>query len=245
MQTIDYTKYSPTSKLTTSEDVCVVLGRIHRNYKKEYTVSDSRISSMDVGQYSKSCRYHKIEHVVYIHACYRMTKDKLHLSYDRACISGELVRQAYSLTAISGFKWQLDEFGFCLCSVQDCDINYHPSLDDLYTAQYHPCMVRDWAYLAVDNARHRKEIARQKELDQASYDYLTPLVKVTLYDSIRSGNCMQGTLQFAQSNGIKYSGERDIYSGIRGDLLKRFNGRAIGAIYKAIERQSFVLGAGI
>lgn len=89
----------------------------------------------------------------------------------------------------SGLEWRTDSYGTHLVRLTD-GMDYHPTRDDLrsrhFTARVRAAMAR----------QYRDRIAARRAA--AEIDALVPLLCVSIEDSRRAGNCIAGTLAYAE-----------------------------------------------
>jgi hypothetical protein len=99
------------------------------------------------------------------------------------------------LLAPTGLRWELDNEGALLCRVSD-GLDYHPSLEDLRSPTLSVCVRHGLA-----EAAKRRRDARKLAREQAKYDRLiskaAATTRVTLEDSRRAVNCVEGSIIFA------------------------------------------------
>ena len=122
-------------------------------------------------------------------------------------ISYVLHNTQYVITCRTG-QWQIDEHGLKLVIGPD---DYHPLADDLIADDAADKLVAK----LHENARIRKETAARFMAEAAELDGIV----VCAADSVRSGNCIQGTRSWAAAHGLDVSRH---YAPI--ELLSRSNG---------------------
>jgi hypothetical protein len=149
------------------------------------------------------------------------------LSYDVLAVDA-LSRHQHIITLPHNWYWDCNDNGLRIVNRDNPDCDYRPDCDQLRRAEYHPDIVQDWIYSAIDKGQ---------------FVDMVKLVKVTIGDSLRAGNCLRGTVQFARQNNL--GDTTDIYAGVLGNILARFNGRAKFAVDMAIARQCHIAGSGI
>lgn len=129
-----------------------------------------------------------------------------------------------------------------LCLYRDSDgMDYHPS----------DAEIRSFDFAGMIASMERNARLRAEQRQRADHlEQLASLFErdarntlVTLPDSRLAGNCVEGTLQFAERHGI--SREQAIQApwlvGIRGDIILRSNNdRALAAALKAVERETLI-----
>lgn len=129
---------------------------------------------------------------------YRYTGSEIYANYQSGLFFSKSGKCAWliqgckvirKLIAPTGMRWKKDNHGALLSRVSD-GMDYHPTLDDLRSCKFctlvRGAMSKNWK-LRQEAVKKSKEFAR-----------LIPTTRVLLEDSQRAGNCVQGTLQFAE-----------------------------------------------
>jgi len=201
---------------------------VRRNWYIYVVNSNSKRVDVDCGRYSSRCKYHKIEHRYYIHACYRIVnKGKtLKVSFDRNLQKNG--RQQYNINIGGENNWIFkdDEYGIY---ITDGKADYHLQSKDILNFNFRQCVVH-----ALRNYSRRLEEKLVNEFIVSNADK----IKVTMQDSLNAGNCEAGTIGFIQ----RYFGinpKREDYTiGIQADkLLATGNLAAKRAVIIAAQRQ--------
>lgn len=156
------------------------------------TVPLGDYDAINLGQYSRSCKYTRYEYK----PCYT--------SYGVIAANGAalLYRRGFAgaiksriIHAPAGMRWDSNN-GLCLSRESD-GMDYHPTPDDLQSRDFATrCRAAMAAnYTARLNAkREAKRAARWEK--QFQRDLAT--TRVTLHDSRKAGNCIEGSLRFAE-----------------------------------------------
>jgi hypothetical protein len=97
--------------------------------------------------------------------------------------------------APEGFEFKKDENGIYLCRLSD-GIDYHPSSEEIrnYSADQMIPILNSNAEIRLKQKIHEETILREKEL----FIKDLPTTRVTLNDSRKAGNCVEGSLRFAE-----------------------------------------------
>ena len=155
----------------------------------------------DLGTYSSRCKYRKYTYTVIIQSFARIINGKLWFHFDG---------KTYIKPAPYGYYWD-NSNGIRIVSCRNHNIEYHVSAQDLISKKWYS----DIRIMAVSNYETRRYILRQekrdKKLEKKKQSLLQKRIKeaiksdcyVTLKDSIKSGNCNTGTINWAISHGIK------------------------------------------
>lgn len=145
------------------------------------------------------------------------------------------------LSAPRGYHWDIDKNGVRLVANRDARIDYHPDSDDL--RNYSPTrLVSKMLGLYSQRKAALKQAAEEMRLERLSADERTRLIAkaeregamVCLVDSLRAGNCLTGTISFAERHQLD---PRKHYR--PSQLLKIANGSADRvklAVYHALRR---------
>jgi len=198
-----------------------------QNWRREQvTKSGGRgVENIGCGRYSSRCTYTRMEYAPYVASWAIIRRDSrfIEFGYDD---------ESKILEAPYGYYWARDSHGLKLqaraCKADD----YHPDADDL----------RDYSKRAIrakiiKNRDQRRELAReQKRKNQTIADLEARGVWVCAADSVRAGNCREGTRSFARQHGL--SVERHYRPS---EILSHANGntdRALLAVFSAAKRDA-------
>ena len=205
------------------------------------TVPLGDYDTIDLGGYSRSCKYMRYEYK----PCYT--------SYGVIAANGAalLYRRGFAgsiksrlLRAPAGMRWTQNN-GLCLVRESD-GMDYHPTVADLQSPKF-ATVVRDAMaanYTARLNAKREAKRAARWER-QFQRDLAT--TRVTLHDSRKAGNCIEGSLRFAERKlgldraSILAAGH--LFSVPAKRLLAVANGeteRAMAAVWAAWNRETTV-----
>lgn len=147
---------------------------------------------IDLGPYSRSCKYTHYEYTPLYTSFGVIAVDGKALLYRRG-FTGSI--KSRILRAPAGLKWK-QRNGLCLVRESD-GMDYHPTVADLQSPRFasvvREAMARSYRARqeAKREARRTARWERQFELDLAT-------TRVTLHDSRRAGNCIEGSLRFAE-----------------------------------------------
>lgn len=159
---------------------------IHQFAKGYYLTNDE-------GRYSRSCKYTKYSY------------SPLYTSYVAVsnCGSGLIYRRGFKgeiksrvIHAPSGMKFKKDSYGLVLKRLSD-GMDYHPTAKDLQSKKFA-------ATVRAEMAKNYKARLAQKKAEKHSkfleklFQRDLPTTMVTLHDSRKAGNCIEGSLQFAE-----------------------------------------------
>jgi hypothetical protein len=145
----------------------------------------------DAGRYSSRSAYHKIEHrpiyaswavvgVGGVGACYRWG-----------------ATNCRTLKAPAGMTFKVDGLGLVLVRESD-GMDYHVTAEDLRARDF-AGRVRKAMAAAFTARREAKRLAIQQEREAAIRARELATVRVTLADSRAAGNCVEGSLRFAET----------------------------------------------
>lgn len=158
------------------------------------TVPLGDYDAINLGQYSRSCKYTRYEYK----PCYT--------SYGVIAANGAalLYRRGFAgaiksriIHAPAGMRWDSNN-GLRLSRESD-GMDYHPTVADLQSPKF-ATVVRD-AMAANYTARlNAKREARRAEKWERQFERDLATTRVTLHDSRKAGNCIEGSLRFAERN---------------------------------------------
>lgn len=141
----------------------------------------------------------------------------------------------FKFTCPDGYSWRVDSLGLCL--VASDGVEYHPGLHELRSKDPISHMV---ASIAVSRRQRQEQLAANlKDLPAGAES-----CRVTLEDSRRAGNCVEGTLRWCSA---KLGMDRE--SILRGGhlihvpasrLIATGESRALAAVRKAWERETAI-----
>lgn len=148
--------------------------------------------SIDNGQYSRGCKY---THWTYA---------PLYTSFGIITLGGKvlLYRRGFTgslksriLPAPSGMLWTINN-GLCLVRQFD-KMDYHPTVADMQSPRFASVVREAMARNYAARLAAKREARRQARFeDRFQRDLAT--TRVTLHDSRRAGNCIEGSLRFAE-----------------------------------------------
>lgn len=193
------------------------------------------VSDVDNGRYSRGCRYTRWSYRPLYHSVLRVWRSgrTVHLSQS----GGAPVR----ITAPSGLSFRPDGYGVAVVSRDGTE--YHPTAEE-WRSRAFARTVRQ----RLSEARTARRAAASLRAEQARHARIKSLgllsTRVTLDDSRRAGNCVAGTLQFAETR-LRMS-RADILAAphlvsVSADrLIKTNDRRAIAAVDAAWARETLV-----
>lgn len=182
---------------------------------------------IDAGRYPGRCKWRKIDHIVTYAASIAVRGRTLVLRVD-----GE----RWSLVAPAGWRWKIEDGRavLFLAAAPDCDLHLRGRDFERPIADLVAEASRNYAARLRHAATEAANAQEQQLLDECM-DRVARLCKVTLGDSASAGNCLAGTIDFAQRAGVEAP---NCYSGLPADVLLRVGGRAALAARQAIRRQT-------
>jgi len=171
-------------------------------------LGESWTNLINCGQYSSRCTYTKWEYLPIV-TCFAIERGNLGLEF-------HWLDTVTFLAPPAGYRWQKDRNGIALIST-DGKKDYHPDSDDL--RHYTKSAIRT---KAVENYRRRQAVMveQKRQLSEIKKAEREGAV-ICVADSKRAGNCVAGTLRFAERHGLD---PRKHYS--PSQLLKIANGDA-------------------
>ncbi len=155
------------------------------------TVPLGDYDTIDLGRYSRSCKYIHYEYMPSYTSYGIIAVNGAALLYRRG-FEGSIKSRV--LRAPSGMRWAIRN-GLCLVRRSD-GMDYHPMAADLpsqFVARVRRMMAAN--YTARLNAKREAKRAEKWE-KQFQRDLAT--TRVTLHDSRKAGNCIEGSLRFAE-----------------------------------------------
>jgi hypothetical protein len=160
-----------------------------RKAKASASGGAGRIQTHNLGRYSRGCTYTHYE--------YTATQQSWGVLINEGkSLAGRIGRHGFRLQAPKGYLFSADELGAKLVAVADPRKDYHFNSNEV--AEGVPAMMRRFR----ENLRLQKESRKaeaQAKRDLAIYKREVGTVRVTLDDSRRAGNCVEGSLQYAES----------------------------------------------
>ena len=148
--------------------------------------------SIDNGRYSSRCKYT------------HWTYSPRYTSFGIITLGGRvmLYRRGFTgslksriLPAPSGMLWTIDN-GLCLVRQSD-KMDYHPTCEDLQSPRFASVVREAMARNYAARLAAKQEAKRQARFE-ARFQRDLATTRVTLHDSRRAGNCIEGSLQFAE-----------------------------------------------
>jgi len=159
---------------------------IHQFSKGDYLTNNE-------GRYSRSCTYTKYSY------------SPLYTSYVEVsnCGSGLIYRRGFKgeiksrvIYAPVGMKFQKDFYGLVLKRLSD-GMDYHPTAKDLQSKKFAATIRAEMAKNYKARLAQKKAEKQSKILEKLFQKDLATTM-VTLNDSRKAGNCIEGSLQFAE-----------------------------------------------
>jgi hypothetical protein len=145
---------------------------------------------VDSFEYRGSYKGYKGSNYIPVYTSFLRIENRFQATYTYG-FAGEL--KTRNLRAPAGTEWDHD--GSIITS--DLRVEYHPTSDDLLARDFVARVKRALA----EARKHRAEVdarMRENELEQRRYDEQSDNAMVTLADSRRAGNCVEGSLRFAE-----------------------------------------------
>lgn len=207
-----------------------------RRKRCDHKSTEGKTSSKDVRIGCYSAGWAKWKQVLLIHACYEIKGRTLHLSRDHWVIDGLILHETKHVIPV-GWKWVETGSGIAVQKRGDEDVDYHPTRDEWDEFQRGLTTVSDFCQKAIDNASKRRQFHRN-ELQIAEL-INNNLISVSIYDSIRSGNCAAGTIEYCRQHGYSTEKSGDLIH-VNAKLLNKSSNRVQSAIRMAVERATCV-----
>lgn len=142
----------------------------------------------------------------------------------------------------SGMKWSNDSLGIVLIRQSD-GMDYHPTVDD-YSSKKFASVVRAGMAMNFSKRRESKRAEAAQKKEAAIFDKESKTVRVILEDSRRAGNCMEGSLKFAEKR-FRMDRESILAApwlmGVCGSrVIATCDARAMAAVRAAFTRETMV-----
>jgi len=150
-----------------------------------------QVHTHDCGRYSGRCRYTKHEYTPTLQAWGVVIKDG-------KVFAGRIGKTGFRLVAPKGYAFGDDAHGVKIYAISNSEKDFHFNTDHVQSD--HP--VR--AIMAALRANWQRQaevrkLAVYKAREQRIYDREVGSVRVTLQDSRRAGNCVEGSLRYAEA----------------------------------------------
>lgn len=158
------------------------------------TVPLGDYDAINLGQYSRSCKYTHYEYA------------PSYTSYATIAVGGRvlLYRRGFAgsiksrlLRAPAGMRWTQNN-GLCLVRESD-GMDYHPTPQDLQSPKF-ATVVRAAMAANYTTRKKAKRDAKRAEKWERQFERDLATTRVTLHDSRKAGNCIEGSLRFAERN---------------------------------------------
>lgn len=159
---------------------------IHSFSKGDYLTNNE-------GRYSRHCSYTKYSYTPLYTSYVEVSNCGKGLVYRRG-FKGKIKSRV--IYAPSGMKFQKDDLGLVLKRLSD-GMDYHPTAKDLQSKQFATVVRAEMA----KNYKARlvqKKAEKQSKILEKLFQRDLRTTMVTLHDSRKAGNCVEGSLQFAE-----------------------------------------------
>jgi len=164
-----------------------------KNWREPRADDATWIETKNLGRYSRRCGFN---HYVYV------PRIKSFCIFTRKKLRAYLLKDNYVLRAGRGYEWQHDKNGVKLVRLHD-NADYHIDSSDI-TASF--TVIR---HKLINNANIRKKERHEKREAAKLLENLSS-VYVTLQDSRDAGNCVTGTISFAERNNLRVNARSHI-----------------------------------
>ncbi len=194
----------------------------------------------DEGKYSRSCKYTKYSYSPNYTSYVILAMGGRGLLY-RHGFKGEIKSKV--VRAPAGMRFDRDENGLVLKRLSD-GMDYHPDCNDL-TSKKFATTVRAKMANNFKNRLAAKKEERRTKLFEKFYQRDLNNTMVNLYDSSKAGNCIEGSLQFAEKR-LNIPRQEILSGGFifkvpASKLVKTGDERAIRAAKVAWQRETLVM----
>lgn len=158
------------------------------------TMSYSAVIVRDLGQYSRSCKYHRMSYSQGTESWGIALNGHLRAKID----TGGKV-ESINYRPCRGWHWMIDKNGIALVD-SDGKRDYHPTVIEILANRTTAAMAK-LAVIAEEARKAARKIERETraQFARAEKEGLT----VCLSDSLVAGNCRGGTLTWAQRHGFQ------------------------------------------
>lgn len=147
----------------------------------------------DEGRYSRSCKYTKYSYTPIYTSYVILAEGGRGLVYKRG-FKDELVSKF--IRAPKGMVFTKDELGLLVKRLSD-NMDYHPTSEDLQSKRF-STLVREKMAANFKKRLIQKQTERQNKFLDKIFQKDLKTTMVTLNDSRKAGNCVEGSLQFAE-----------------------------------------------
>jgi hypothetical protein len=145
------------------------------------------------GRYSRRCSYTKYSYTPLYTSYVEVSNCKKGLIYRRG-FKGEI--KSRFIHAPAGMRFQKDDYGLVLKRLSD-GMDYHPTPKDLQSKKF-AAVVRAEMAKNYKARLAQKKAEKQSKILEKLFQSDLPTTMVTLHDSRKAGNCIEGSLQFAE-----------------------------------------------
>ena len=150
----------------------------------------------------------------------------------------ENVMHVMNVRAPRGYRFDVDVHGVKLVSLSCSDDDYHFDGDDLMQGV---SFLRSCVITNRNKRMEDKRTRRRSKSEEKVFYRLLPKLQVRLQDSIRAGNCVAGTLAYAERRGIsRDQALKDPSAFLPGEKIDQDDTRAMNAARAAFQRETMV-----
>lgn len=143
------------------------------------------------GRYSSSCRYTRYEYTPVWTSFGEIGEDGI--------LRGQIGSQIFEVKPRKGFVFAVDSNGICLQRKNKTDSNYHFNCREIL-GENPICNLLEKLRGLENQRKNQKKLDIQKAYHQKIFQREIQSTYVTLEDSRKSGNCIEGSLNFAEKN---------------------------------------------
>ena len=195
--------------------------------------------SYNCGRYSRSCSYIKWEYAAKYTSFATVAEDKKSICYTYG-FKNEIT--SIHKKAPKGYVFERDHNGLMLLRESD-GMDYHFSAEELAAKNFITLVKNKIAENYNKRIQQKRQEKEQKRLEKI-FQKDIPTTSVTFFDSRKAGNCVEGTLNFAEKR-LGISREEIIKGGFlfkvsAEKLMKTGELRAIAAVKAAWQRETMV-----
>lgn len=193
----------------------------------------------DEGKYSRSCKYTKYSYSPIYTSYVILAMGGSGLLYRRG-FKGEI--KSKIIHAPKGMCFSRDDNGLVLKRVSD-GMDYHPTANDLQSKKFATTIRKEMAKNFLYRL-NQKRLEKQNKRNEKIFQRDLKTTMVTLHDSRKAGNCIEGSLQFAEKR-LNIPREEILNGGFifkinAQRLIKTGDERAMRAVKVAWNRETII-----
>ena len=147
----------------------------------------------NLGRYSRSCKYIKYSYSPKYTSYVEILDEGRKLIYYRG-FKNEIKTKV--IHSPKGMLFQKDSYGLLIRRLSD-NMDYHPTKDDLQSKKF-VSIIREKMASNYKARLYQKQLKKQQKKTEKIFNKDLKNTMVTLFDSRKAGNCVEGSLSFAE-----------------------------------------------